>query len=137
MFAALYVPRTRLELARPLTVTRPSTWRVYQFHHLGRLVNKSIFLPALPVENCVCKTIKFLQTQIIFSKNLICLSFIFFFKPRFCNPAVPYSEIETFCFLNPGSDHWIKSHSALAYFGAAEFFFSFKNIYAVGLAINY
>jgi hypothetical protein len=29
------VPRTRLELAQPKTATRPSTWRVYQFHHLG------------------------------------------------------------------------------------------------------
>ena len=29
------VPRTRLELARPFTSTSPSSWRVYQFHHLG------------------------------------------------------------------------------------------------------
>ena len=29
------VPRTRIELARPKSVTRPSTWRVYQFRHLG------------------------------------------------------------------------------------------------------
>lgn len=30
-----FVPRTRIELARPKSVTRPSTWRVYQFRHLG------------------------------------------------------------------------------------------------------
>ena len=29
------MPRTRLELARPKADTRPSTLRVYQFHHLG------------------------------------------------------------------------------------------------------
>lgn len=44
------VPRTRLELARPKTATRPSTWRVYQFHHLGKLL----------FQKSRCKTIKFL-----------------------------------------------------------------------------
>jgi hypothetical protein len=30
------VPGTRIELARPKTATRPSTLRVYQFHHPGK-----------------------------------------------------------------------------------------------------
>ena len=32
-----FVPRTGIEPARPKTVTRPSTWRVYQFRHLGKI----------------------------------------------------------------------------------------------------
>lgn len=43
------VPRTRLELAREKSPTRPSTLRVYQFHHLGIIFKKR-----------ECKTIKFL-----------------------------------------------------------------------------
>ena len=32
------VPRTRLELAHPLTGASPSSWCVYQFHHLGGII---------------------------------------------------------------------------------------------------
>ena len=48
------VPRTRIELARPKSVTRPSTWRVYQFRHLGfpfPTVPRTGIEPALSEEN--------------------------------------------------------------------------------------
>lgn len=35
IFRCFPVPRTRLELARPVTGASPSSWCVYQFHHLG------------------------------------------------------------------------------------------------------
>ena len=32
------MPRTGLEPAQPQLATSPSSWRVYQFHHLGNKI---------------------------------------------------------------------------------------------------
>lgn len=58
---ALVVPRTRFELARPVTGTSPSSWRVYQFHHLG--IDKTLSNSRAQNRNRTCTTLLLLVPE--------------------------------------------------------------------------